>query len=212
MRAIFLAFFLFISPFLFSSENSPRLLFTPTFAQEQATPSAQIADIGYSKIHPASPFYFLKAIRENLELRFAGTYHVRMLRQLEFATRRLREVNSLTGIDEDLIPPTMERYGVHISSFTDKHQDMVDLKIVSSNLTNHLNVMQQIYNKTSSLKAKMFIRSAMNKVIQRADVTNMARNSICNFFLKEASSSALNQTEQLVLLNRVDKCRLMLLP
>ena len=73
-------------------------------------------DIGISKITPASFFYFLKTIRENLEMKMALTPHVKQIRLLEFATRRLREAKSLIGIKEDLISPTLERYWFHINS------------------------------------------------------------------------------------------------
>lgn len=101
--------------------------FSPVFAQEasfSATYSAQMAptgnDIGVSKITPASFFYFLKTVRENLEMKLALTPHVKLIRQLEFATRRLRETKSLVGGREDLIQPTMERYWSYINSLPDK--------------------------------------------------------------------------------------------
>lgn len=167
-----------------------------------------LEDIGYSKIHPASPLYFLKGVREKLELHFAQTYRVKEFRQLEFATRRLREVRALIPISQDLIPSTMERYIAHLSKLTDKHQENDKfVPILQHNLSIHLRVLENIYNQTTNSRAKMFIRSAMNRVMQRADVPRSAKLSICNFFTKEASSSALNQTEQFVLQNRAQDCR-----
>ncbi len=60
-------------------------------------------DIGFSKITPDSPIYFLKALRENFELKLALTPHVKLVRQLEFATRRLREAKTLVWQNQDLI-------------------------------------------------------------------------------------------------------------
>lgn len=172
------------------------LLVTPVFALE---------DIGYSRIHPASPLYFLKGVREKLELHFAQTYRVKVFRQLEFATRRLRESRTLLATDQELIQPTLERYIAHLNSFSDRHQQE-DFSKIQDNLGFHVKVLQQIYDAASNLKAKMAIRSAMNRIIQRADVPNDAKALVCDLFLKEASSSALNQTEQMVLLERGRKC------
>lgn len=168
---------------------------------------AQTPDIGYSKISPSSPMYFLKGVREDLELKLALTPHVKRLRELEFATRRLRETRTLISSDEDLIPPTLERYIFHLNTLSD--QDLQDEEItarVKDSLVIHLGVLQQIYADVSSDRAKMALRSAMNRIIRRADVPTYAKVPICQFFLKEASSSALNQTEQVVLKTRSQSC------
>lgn len=173
---------------------------TPVFAAEQDL-------VGYSKIHPASPLFFLKTIRENLELKLAFTKRVRMLRQLEFAFRRLKETKTLIGQNEDLIPPTLERYNSHLGTLPDRGlEDNQVIKAIEDNLVIHLKVLRQIYDQASSLRAKMFIRSTMNKIVLRADVSNLAKAPICDFFTKEASSSALNQTEQFVLAERARIC------
>lgn len=174
-------------------------LYIPVYAIEN--------DIGYSRIHPASPFYFLKTIREDLELNLAQTYHVKELRQLEFATRRLRETRTLVPINQDLIQPTLERYNAHLKTLYD--QNLIDSEIltrIKDSLSIHLAVLQQIYPEVSNPRAKMAIRSAMNRIIQIADVPNFAKLSVCNYFNKEASSSSLNQTEKFVIKERTQKC------
>ena len=163
-------------------------------------------NIGYSKITPESPVYFLKTVRENLELKFALTTRVRNLRQLEFATRRLREAKTLIPINQDLIPPTLERYASHLNTIPDKDLNNQELSNgIKQALSMHLLVLQQIYP-GANLRSRMFIRSAMNRIIQRADVPTFAKAPVCAFFSKEASSSALNQTEQSVLGDRAKKC------
>lgn len=170
--------------------------------------AAQQDLVGYSKIHPASPFYFLKTVRENLELKFALTPRVKLLRQLEFATRRLREARTLIVMNQDLIPPTLERYISHLNTLPDREQKYEEVSIrVKESLVIHLEVLQQIYLRASSLRAKMAIRSAMNKIIKRADLPIFAKLPVCIFFAKEASSSALNQTEQVVLQERARNCQ-----
>jgi len=164
-------------------------------------------DIGYSKINPASPFYFLKTIREDLELKFAGTLRVTQLRHLEFATRRLREVRTIVSIKPDLIPPTLEKYIAQLNAIPEREiQDMEVSTRIKDSLVIHLEVLQQIYDQASNLRAKMAIRLTMNRIILRTDVPNYAKLPVCTFFAKEASSSALNQTEQFVLKQRAEKC------
>lgn len=164
-------------------------------------------DIGQSRIHPASLFYFLKAIRENIELKFALTSRVKMLREMEFAIRRLREVNALVTINQDLIQPTLESYNAHIKIIPDIDLDDTEISVMTkNNLVVHLKVLRHVYDKASNLKAKMAIRSAMNRIIQRSDVPVFAKVPVCNFFIKEATSSSLNQTEKFVLQSRAQKC------
>lgn len=174
------------------------IIIPPVFAQE---------DIGSARLHPAHPLYFLKGVRENLELKLAQTDRVKKLRQLEFAQRRLREVNSLIPINQELIPAVLERYIVHLNNIKDKHipGDAL-IPIIQNDLTMDLKALELIFAKAENLRAKMAIRSAMNRVIQRADVVKEVKLPVCYFFAKEASSSALNQTEQLVLKNRAEKC------
>lgn len=168
---------------------------------------AQEDNIGTSLIHPASPFYFLKTIRESLELKFALTPRVNLLRRLEFATRRLREAKTLVSLNEDFIPPTLERYNSTLASLSDKNlgDEEVSTRIKES-LAVHLNVLQKMLNQVSSKRAKMSIRSALNRIIQRADTPNFAKLPVCNLFSKEASGSALNDTEKFVLSKRAQDC------
>ena len=175
------------------------IIFTPAFAFDD--------NIGFSKITPASPFYFLKGVREILEYKLAQTTRVKMIRQLEFATRRLREAKSLIGVQEDLIPPTLERYIGQLNRLTDKHQANDEFApALKNNLVIHLEVLRNIYNQTSNSRTKMVVRSALNRVIQRADIPKSAKLPVCNLFTKEASSSALNETERFVLLERAKSC------
>lgn len=167
-----------------------------------------LEEIGQSRIHPAHPLYFLKAIRENLELKFAGTTKVVYIRRLEFATRRLREVKSLIGVGRfELITPALENYLSQINALPDKGmQDEEVLKMIGDNLSIHLEVLQRLYSQIENPGAKMAIRSTMNRIMQREDLPGSARENICNFMEREASSSALNEVEKTVLLQRAEKC------
>ncbi len=190
--------------FLLSTVNCTL---NPTFAAAEATPSSQAVDIGYSKLTAASPFYFLKTIREDLELKFAGTLHVKLLRELEFATRRIREAKTLIPVNQDLVAPTLENYGSHLNKLNNIPQGN-DLDVrVREGLNTHIKVLMQLYDRSSNPKAKMAIRAALYKLIQRPEILNTQRQSVCNLFYREASQSSLNQTEKYVLTERAKKCQ-----
>ncbi len=190
------------------------LSFSPVFATEasfSASYSAQMAptgnDIGVSRITPASFFYFLKTVRETIEMKLAFTPHVKRIRQLEFATRRLRETKSLVGGREDLIPPTLERYWFYINSLPDK--DLKDTEVavrIKETLTVHLEVLEQIYDKITNKSAKMSIRAAVNRIVQRADVPIFARFPACKFLEKEATANTLTEPERQILTERANNC------
>lgn len=186
---------------------------------------AQALDLGQSRIHPASPLYFLKSVREALELKFAGTTNVRALRQLEFSTRRIREVKSLGYTSrQDLITPALERYWWHIRELngilTLTDENMVGK--ASDVTATHMNVLQTIYQQVANQEAKRSIRTAVNRLSEWeqgvVDKLNLLRQpffaqkilisklSGCNFLSKEASSSALNEVERVILAERAKMC------
>lgn len=189
----------------------PASVYAQSEASFSASYSAKMSptgnDIGVSKITPASPFYFLKTIRENLEMKLALTPHVKLIRQLEFATRRLRETKSLVGKSEDLIQPTLERYWSYINSLPDK--DLKDEEVVlriKESLTVHLEVLQNIYNKLTNPKAKLAVRSIINRITKRSDLPIFAKIPACHFLQKQATSSAIVESERAILLERAQNC------
>jgi len=191
MRVVFILLVFFLSTIF---------LTTNTYALEE---------IGQSQIHPAHPIYFLKTVREEFEKHFAQTSYVKFMRSLEFGTRRLREVKSLVTVErEDLIEPNLERYWSHISSLPQKDLEDKELaKRIEESLVIHIKTLDKIYHQVSNIRAKMSIRSALNRLMQRADLPAYARVPICEFFQKEAtSSSELNEAEKAILLDRAQKC------
>lgn len=169
-------------------------------------PAYASTDLGQSQIHPAHPLYFLKAVREGLEMHLAQTSKIKAIRQLEFATRRIREIRSLTHVNrQDLIHSTLERYWVHVLSSLSKGEAELGGEITNS-LVVHTQTLEGIYLKLSNLQAKMAVRSTLNRIMERVKLPISARMSICNLFIKEASSSALTETEQMVLKTRAEKC------
>ena len=186
---------------------------------------AQGDDIGQSQITPASPLYFLKSIREVLELKFAGTTHIRAIRKFEFATRRIREVKGLVKTSrQDLIEPTLYRYLFHLEEFigTANLKDPDFATGVSKNIIGQMNVLQSVYGHVSDKRALMSIRATINSLskldLKLIDKFNLAekpllaeqiavsRLSACSFLKKEASSSALNEVEKAVFVQRANEC------
>lgn len=176
-----------------------------------ASYSVQIAptgnDIGVSKITPASPIYFLKTVRENLEMKLALTPHVKKIRYLEFATRRLREAKSLIGDREDLIQPTLERYLSYLNKLDDK--DLSDEEItkrVKESLVVHLEVLENFYEKLVNPKAKLSTRSTIFRITRRSDLEKIAKIPACLFLQKESTNSAIVESERAILLERAQNC------
>lgn len=154
---------------------------------------AQGDNIGSSRIDASSPLYFLKSVREILELKFADTNQIKAIKQLEFATRRIGEVKSLAGTSrEDLIEPTLEKYAWHLDKLNG-----------NENLSAQMNVLQEVFKVVSDPKAKRSIRLAIFRISEKFVAPRL---SACSFLSKEASSSALNEVEKVVLKERADKC------
>lgn len=189
------------------------------------TALAKENDIGYSKIHPASPLYFLKSVREILELKFSKPDQIG-LKYFEFAQRRIREVKSLISVNRpDLIPPTLEKYSANLNKTLGpfNFQDEALSNEVINNVGMHIVKLEEIYHQTQNPKAKIALRLAIYRIslwneqlLERLnskakDVLSLKINDnqtfICNFLSKEASSSALNQTERVVLIERAQKCK-----
>lgn len=187
---------------------------------------AQEHDIGQSIIHPAHPLYFLKTIREIIEMKLAGTAHVRGLRHFEFSTRRIREVKSLISQKRpDLIPPNLEKYWSSLNQMMGllNFKDQALANQVIDGIISHLRTLQRAYHQTNHPQAKMAIRTTVNRVSEwnvklwdRLTLDDKMKLSqrlmtsqmiACSFLAKEASSSSLNEVEQVVLSERAQKCQ-----
>lgn len=164
------------------------------------------ADIGQSKISPASPFYFLKVIKENFELKYTDPAQTD-LKQLEFTIRRLREVKALISKNEDLIEPTLIKFQQQLKQVTEagKVKPGTAAKI-REDLINNLQVLQEIYDNIKNSRAKRAVRSTIYMMVQRADIGSSVRLSACDFLAKQATASALNKTEEIVWQERAQNC------
>lgn len=190
---------------------------TPVIAQEDS--------IGQSRITPASPLYFLKSIREALELRFLGVTDTKATKELEFATRRIREVKGLVKTShQDLIEPTLVRYLFHLQELKGmvNIRDEVTVEKVTGQVNEHMSALLAVYNQVSDTRARMSIRSTVYRVFlldqelidkltelskpHLTDKINRYKKQSCTFLAKEASSSALNEVESKVLKDRAVLC------
>lgn len=201
------------------------ILFTFNFLLLTFVSPIYAVDIGQSRISPASPLYFLKSVREILELKLAPTTHIRSLRELEFANRRIREVKSLVNTPhEDLIQPTLEKYWsglgqlIGIADMRDENQAAQ----VTRSINSHMNLLREIFSQVSSGQAKRAIRATVfrlsgwderlisklnkGKHFSFAQEVINSKSKACSFLAQEASSSALNDTERIVFQERAEKC------
>lgn len=181
-------------------------------------------DLGQSLIHPASPLYFLKAIRERIEMFLDSSREAKSMRQVEFAQRRLREVASLVRVKrQDLIPPALEQYKLHLKSADQAAGVDEELKVrIGEAISRHLDTLQRVYDMVGNPSAKAAIRSAIERggeqnaaVLQDLGIESQQKlirkvagrqAFACKFLLREATSSGLNDSEKESLRQRVRNC------
>ncbi len=206
-----------------SSCNSVFAQTTDDLIMNVATPGA--VEVGRSVISPTSPLYFLKTIRERIEVLFAGTTETKLNRELEFSIRRIREVNSLINAQKlDQIPITLERYNKHTKQAEGFAGSDEALKItIAEQLARHLDVLQRAYDLVGDPRAKMAILTAVERVeehnrnlLEKLSVEKQQRliRSIadrqtfaCKLLIREASGSGLNDVEVAVLKEKANNCR-----
>lgn len=203
--------------FVFLSGCSLAFAHDEDLTNELTLDEVGVVDIGESSISPDSTLYFLKALREKIELALAGNKEVKAQRQLEFATRRLREVNALVrNKRQDLIDSTLERYKSALSETENLASQNNDLKIkVGEAVARHLDVLQRVYDQVGNPRAKQAIRAAILRaeehnrlLLQKLDISSQKRQSLaCRFLAKEASGSGLTDTEKVYLGQKAKDCQ-----
>lgn len=182
-------------------------------------------DLGYSLIAPNSPLYFLKAIREKIEMALIDKRESRAIQEIEFAQRRLREVNALVrNKNQDLIPQTLEKYKAHLQDAVGLASYDEDLAVkVGDAVSRHLDVLERVYDQVGNPRAKAAIRAAIERaeehnrlLLEKLDITHqqqliravaLRQALVCRFFEREASSSALNDTEREYMGEKLDLCK-----
>ncbi|MCL4366225.1 DUF5667 domain-containing protein [Patescibacteria group bacterium] len=193
------------------------LFIIPVYAQESSLRPAQI--------DPASPLYFLKSVRELLELKFAKTNDVKADYELKFATNRIAEVKSLAlSSRQDLIQPTLEHYWSSLGQLIGRanlKDESIAAKVTQAAIM-QMDILQAVYSQVSDPSAIRSIRTTVYRLSEwdlnlsqrlsllknydLAQRITASKLSGCSFLSKEASSSALNQVEKFVLINRSKAC------
>lgn len=211
------------------------LIFAPSAVLAQNTQTSQdlinsvtdpgAVDVGHALIAPDSPFYFIKAIKERIEMALASTDDVKASRQLEFAQRRLREVNTLVDHKrQDLVRPTLAKYQTEVQNAEDLSSNSQDLQTrVGEALARNIDVLQRVYDQVGNETAK----AAILENIQRAEsrVRETTQNlptgaqqkfigntaayqaAACKFFLRESTASALPAADKLQLQQKIKDCQ-----
>lgn len=180
-------------------------------------------EVGEALISPASPAYFLKMLRERIELMLGGSPIVKVTRELEFGQRRLREVNTLVkSRKQELIAATLEKYKAHIRNARDfaASDTQIQIKAIEA-VGRHVNVLKRVYDQVGNPQAKVAIRGAilqaeeqnralMGKLDSKEDLKTevvLRQSDTCKFLAREATSSALNATERSIFRDRADVCK-----
>lgn len=210
---------------LFFTIITPVLAATPT-----ASPSAVVdpgkLEVGDALISPASSLYFLKALRERIEMMFSGSSEIKAHRQLEFSVRRLREVKSLIEENrQDLIEETLERYKEEIKGLNSLSARNDALKkTLGESVARHLYVLQTLYLQVNEKGAKRAVRATIQELMgfnkkllteiedqKLKDVlmekTALREESACQFLAGEVNSADLNEPERQILKEYVVQCQ-----
>lgn len=185
------------------------LLVTPTFAQE-----LESIEIGKSLIHPASPFYFLKTLRENTEEKFHFSDQARAIGQVEFAHRRIREVNSLISIKrQDLIEETLERYRHQVDLAYKKASSDAGLSTkVAEGLARQTDVLIRNYDQIGDQNGKRAIRASVIKIeeenqkVGKTEDLDLRQQKICDFLTRVSEDGSINEPEREILKQKANSC------
>lgn len=229
ITVVLVAFAFSLSVFLSNCTNTAYAVFIASSATlEQLTkslPDPGAVEIGTSLITPSSPLYFLKALRERVELMLSSKKSQKINKHLEFAQRRLREVSSLIKSNhQDLIEPTVEQYKdfiVELDSLATN--DNSSKSVIALSLARHLDILQRFYDSVGLPQAKMSIMSAIEKaegynreLLAKLDLAEqqkligeiaLRQALACKFMAREASSSATIEPARQLLGQKVSACQ-----
>ncbi len=226
------------------------LNFNPTFAKQEgsaATNSAEIEasvsakltevfktlvdpgalEVGDSLVSPSSPLFFLKALREKVELYFAPNHLVSAQRELEFAVRRLREVKTLIEEDrQDLIEVTLQKYRNHLDKVNKVGGGTEGLRVdLGTSAARHMYVLQSLYYNTNDETAQRAIRTSIERILEynwllleNPELTEEEYDQLvqkvalrqlagCQFLNEESKNTSMNQAEQQALQEYVKDCK-----
>lgn len=144
------------------------LLFTTIALAQEATPSAE-EEIYTPKLLPDSPFYFLKRIKEGIELFLAQAPEAKAEKYAELATRRIAEAKVMIKRNKNqFVVKLMEKHQEHLDKAEKKIEEAKEkgkdvervLAIVAEATSIHQKVLADVYEKVPE-QAKEAIEHAM---------------------------------------------------
>jgi len=146
------------------------LLLTPfKLSAQQEDP---LAKIDYApRLLPTSPFYFLKQIKERLELTFARTPEAKVAKRLEFANRRVAELKRVAVKKPQLGEKLARRYEEELKEVEEEARQLKEterqglLKHISQVVLKHQNILSQVLEKVPQ-EAKEGIKKALESSLQ----------------------------------------------
>lgn len=147
------------------------LFFTTATLAEEATQSIKTVEepIYTPKLLPDSPFYFLKTIKERIELFLAQTPEAQAEKYAELATRRIAEVKQLVKKEKPgFVEKLMKKHKEHLDKAEEKIEEAKKkgrdvervLAIVAEATSIHQKVLAEVYEKVPE-QAKEAIEHAM---------------------------------------------------
>lgn len=184
-------------------------------------------EVGDSLISPSSSLYFLKAIREKIEIYFSATEQIRTQHELEFSVRRLREVRTLIEEGrEDLIEETLSKYWEHLNLVEKQSNGKYGIRgEIGASIARHMYVLQSLYYNTNEETAKRAIRASVQKVLDHnwklltgADLGLDERENLsdkiairqiagCQFLNEESNNTSISEAERSILKEYVEGCQ-----
>ena len=170
------------------------LLTFPINVYAQNTP-----DFGQSLIHPAQPIYFLKTIRERLEMGLAMSKASKAKLQIDFGSRRIRETNSLIKAGrEDLIEQTLEKYRHQMKVAYDLSAENNDLnEQIKAGFSQQVDDLVSLYERASNQAARRAIRASIFQ----------SRTPDCQFLERTSLEMEINEAERSILKQKTDECK-----
>ncbi len=140
-------------------------------ASPMPTSTAAAVPIYHPRLLPTSPFYFLKQLKENVELIFAFSPEKKLEKRLEFATRRLAEANAVAKKHPQLAQKFMDRYQKQLQKVEDKAAalpaagQMQALERINRAMARHAQVWRRLEDKLPP-QAQKHVEKALQRSIR----------------------------------------------
>ena len=123
MKKILVSIFV-VSAFLLLSHPTQAAEPTTTISPSPEASAPTAVQIYHPRLLPTSPFYFLKHLKEQLELALTFSPEKKAEKEVEFATRRLAEANVVAAKHPELAQKLMDRYQKWLAKARERAQKL----------------------------------------------------------------------------------------